>query len=686
MSQSDKITKPLQIGSDIKDHINYIDKQCGGEIEGLTWEQKKTNVRIFQQFYLGNQWLSYSKKNEGWSIDSTMLPKRYDANGNEVWTFSGDDNIPSDFPHRVINMTFPIIETERGLFNSLKPTTYVVNPTSEPNSKYDDIVTKLNALLTFFFHEKERVINILYGKIIVDGDAPVIITRKDRGEGKPPFDFVIEKNERLWANPEVEDWSDIDWVIRKVTMKGIDIKAQYGSRVKGFLNIGKDYEDYKNYDLKEYWLKESDGTWSRVIMNDKGDTLAYNNNSQEDTKSFPVLPIEVFRTYVPPRGWWGISEVDNMFESQLIINKRASQEDYKIASDLFPVIGVPADVADSILGKGTRSGISPMRPGFLFALSATGQAAQVITNNISNAGIFSQSISETNANMESLSGIQRGMQGNNEKGVYSGSHFQALRDAAMGRIDNKLFWIKQSFENLSRKYLKMCYEELKSSNTTYRLYSAEIDDFVEITADDIFMLDRMEFETDTQDASVFSPIERLDQLGALAQYNPTAAGSEIIIAANKAMPGLFDKQTIQNQKQINELNQKLNVAALQAQLTQAEAAMNPQPAEQQMPQAQQAATNMQPTEQQMPQAQQAVPIQNTSMQAAPVDAQFIQNIVEQEKTNMMTTGMKEDEVNAMLQTAVEGILNGNPNISQEEFQNEFYSALMEIQNSKEGAQ
>lgn len=683
-----------QIGSDVKARIAYIDKQCG-EIEGLSWEQKKINTKIFQQFYLGNQWASYKHGKGGWSVDPTLVPKRYDSAGREVWNFTGDDNIPDEFPRRTINMTFPIVETERGLFNNLRPVTHVLSPTAEPDEKYQDVIIKLNALLDFFFHEKERLNNILYGKIIVDGDAPLVIIRKNRGEGKPPFDFVIEKSDRVWANPEIDDWSDIDWVIRKISMKGMDIKKQYGAKIKGFLGNPKDYKDYENYELKEYWMKESNGRWTRVVMNDTGFVLQYNSDDQMDTKSFPVLPIEVFRMYVPPKGWYGISEIDNMFESQLIINKRASQEDYKNALDLFPPMAIPAESLYSILGNGVKSGKSILPPGFLCALGAMGERPAPLIADTANPSFYQMSIAQANAAMESTSGIQRGMQGNNEKGVYSGSHFQAIRDAAMGRIDNKLFWIKQSFENLSRKFLAWCYEDLHTSNQTYRLYSGEIDDFVDITADDILLLDRLEFDTETEDASVFSPLERLNQIQAIAQYNPTIAGSDIVIASNKAMPGLFDKQTIVNQIEINKLNQQLNVLALKAQIAQAQQAINP-------PQQTPSATSAMPVDQQqtpvgqspdmaIPQQQVMPPVEQTMLgqpqpESIPVDEQWIRQFVEGEKINMMNAGIPEDETNAMIQTAVEGIMNNNPNISQDDFKNEFYSAITEIQNSKEGVQ
>lgn len=515
------------------------------------------NAQLFEDFYLGDQW---NMQKDG----SSKTPKVYNGAGEEVWWFAPPP-LPDDVQKRTINKIFPKIETQTAIFMELEPTVHV--RTRSLNQKYQEKAHKLNLLLDYIFLQSRAEHMRMLKSVQIYGHCPIVITQCKKDNQNPNFKFKVDPFRNVIGDMEADNWDDVQWVIRSITKYRYELVKLYDiSAVDPDIETDakKQIErDYQLITLYEYWRKnENDESWDKFII--YKDKIVKRAVKSQESDNSPVLPIEVFRLYSPPKGWWGISEVQNMWEQQKTINKRASAQQHHLDMKVFPAMAFESDASNP---NDIRDPNRFIRPDARLPMSnGMMPVVPIESGPLISMTEFQVSMDASESDMENISGVQKGIQGTRDKGVYSGALYQQIRESNLERIKGKEAMLRLSYEALAKKLLIMMEAYLGGSGE-YIVYDPINDKDVKITGKDFKDIDKFDFMFETVDANLMSPSERLQQLINLKQYAPEMDGREIIRASTSFLSGLFPNvDYIKYIEEEQDLERKVKEATLKQQL------------------------------------------------------------------------------------------------------------------------
>jgi len=593
-----------------------IEKYIG--IAKKTYDKYSCDWNLHLDYYNGKQWKAAS-------YDKGDL---VDNDGNLLWDLRDTNyNKNPALPKRTRNIIWTTLETEVGLLTELNPTVRAIPMISDDNTR--DATLKLDLFFKEIFNKNFRK---EYNKLLRDvciyglGYFHIHFDSKATANNKVPFSLRREKPRNIKAEGQAEDWSGVRWAVRDFKMMQYEVKAKFPK-----------WEGESNTEvitLTEIWVRknvlDSSATgWVKAIV--------YDNEVLQEI-DMPINPIECFRMY-PGDGWWGISEIKNIKEEQDIINKRLSQEEFYINMKVFPPVTVDKEV-DLEPGK------LPYYPGKGFKSTRTGQPS-IIPMHVEDMPMsdFMQSQASAEQAIENITGISKAAQGRNEKGVYTGKHFQAVMDSVLTRVKNKDKLLSSSIENLARKIIKWAIEDIKDSGS-YKVYDPINHKDLELTVEDFKAIRDFDLVIETTDANLLTAGERVEMLKGLSQYglDPQMVG----VAISEQIPGLLPQEYIEVLKENITMKQELESARLRAETSKQQLEQEKvgdeldninNPPEQPMPQQGVPQPGMQ--EQPMPE-----------QQPSDEDETFRQ-LIEQITQQLIQTGISPEEANAKVQQAVQ---------------------------------
>jgi hypothetical protein len=606
------------------------------------------NWEKYENFYLGSHWNNTSAK---------AAHSEYNSNGTLIVVREFDNDMKSSMPKRTINKIFPMIQTELAILSNLNPTIQ----TFPMNKKYSETARKLNLFNRHVFgdgftnvYDKTCFFALQFGH----GFFKIAIKKVD--DRQVPFKIIYVDPKDIQADPNANEWSEVKCVVRKVKQYAYELKQKY------IIDL-QDVDDLKVVEIEEQCIKES-GMWKLYYIYN-GKILDVKNKDEEtgDTefieKDYPVNLYELFKFYGRNKGWWGISEISNVLEYQIQINKRASQHDYHLNYLIDPAVNVTGGAIDP-----TELAKLPLEAGQYYQSKGNGSISPIIVSAV-NDGQFFNSIQSSVSNLEEMSGVTKSAQGVNEKGVYSAKHFKAIQDSTMSRFKLKEKSLKDSLKNVAEKVYILARDYLGQSGT-FEIFDYENDTMTTLTADD-FDLDRMRIDIEVVGANLLDPTSRLERLIEFKQYAPDIPSAELIISADEQYKGLFNADHVKSlktqsvkQREIAELNLEMQKAQLEAQINQiknppappidpnAQQQMPPQAMPQEQPQ-----QEIPPEQMESPQEPQALP---QEMIVKAMDKIFNDGV-----KYMIGNGIKDIDANKFMSDNMKAIMeSGNNNLDE----------------------
>ena len=501
-------------------------------------DERKDMYEILEKYYYGIQW-----NNEVKSVMDKSHQVKY--TGELAWYFEDEviDQFNTDqkLPQRVVNEIFPFVETQTSLLRKANITLSAMPPNMYADEKSKQKETsRIFSLIfqTVFGKEFQSEMEKGYREIAIHDHAFMYLDYDTNKEKKKEIPFFIryEKAKSICGDKEADTWSQSCWSVRRYKLRKFWIVRKYPDSKE--MDTIKSKKDMDIIELQEIIVRQD------LVYPDTGNPdrwvkfVRYGNTILQEA-ILPIMPIECFRTYQTD-GWWGISEVKLMKPHQDAENRIQSQADWNRALLALP----PAMVTDSVT---TKEGEMFLYPGMTIPMQYSGAPpVQIVPIVQMNPDSAISAIKNEENFAENITGIQKIMQGQNVKGVYSGAHAKILQDSGMMRLEGKLQPVKDNLILLGKKLLKGI-EEIVSIGINIQVYDPLNNKMIDLTKEMFVDYDRYDIITETTDANMLSPIERIEYLKELMKYG-SIDNKNFLIPLDNIMPGLLNKDIMKTMK------------------------------------------------------------------------------------------------------------------------------------------
>jgi hypothetical protein len=386
----------------------------------------------------------------------------------------------------------------------------------------------------------------LEGEVLGQGILKLNVNKVEPGQ--IPISCVAERAKNVKYDPLADTWEDVRWVIFTLNKYCYEITAKYPKFKTAKL-------PYQVETLKEFWVKK-EGRWNQYVVY-SGRLLKIS----EGKNSYPVNIFEIFRLYMAPEGAGGISEVSLITEDQIIINKRASQQDFHTSMLVDPPL--------EFYGKGLAPGEEkklPLKAGEIYTSTQPNiNALRPIVYQPVNPTLFSSAIAGSLQHAQLTLGIQNSVLGQNEQGTYTGTHFQKEKDSVMTRVKMKSFFLKVALKSLGYKALLLAKEYLKGGGF-FEIWDEYDLQFVKLTYEDFENAEVDNVVVETIDAASLDPLTRIEKLVQIKQYSPAFPDEYLYTCIESIQPGFFDKKFIKALEDKIAFDEKLRKVQMESQL------------------------------------------------------------------------------------------------------------------------
>jgi hypothetical protein len=499
------------------------------------------NWKNYEKLFMGNQWVGESPQVDYFNAQGERIVHRDLMDG-------ALKDIP--LPKRTLNKIMVYIDTMMAQFNQLDPTMWAY-------SEYED-GQEAARVLNLFNREvfgkkfKQEYINSIlstakygFGLFKIHKIPESVLDNK---KSRVPFCVKSEDPISIGADKRAKDWSEVPAFTYEFTKYVDELRSIFDCEM-----FDREKDQLQTFKCYEYWEKDIEtGMWTQYYFFDGALLkLKAQEKPKEGEKAklgieYPANLFEIIRMNITDNTWVGDSEVRRMEEYQFMVNKRASTQDYKFTEDILPPVNV-------MFGMDTDQ--LPLRPGGYYQnKDNSGPGIQPIRWDSYSPEAYTGSIAQYEQEMSDITAIQKGAMGRNEKGVYNAAHFKAIMENIYTRIKLKEFRLTSTFENIVDKVYRLAYYYIESGKEI-SVYDPEKKEIIKIPKE-YFDIDlRKAFvNIETADLSILDPTAKLDKITALKQYTPELDSRELILIADRLVPGMFTKSYIAFIKKTAELD------------------------------------------------------------------------------------------------------------------------------------